>query len=90
LVPREARLAGRTLLAMSRLNATGDPARHDLGLILVAAAIGAATLATAWPYHDTAVGIAQAITGIAACLSLVAWRSRPLAVAVFTTAVAVF
>jgi signal transduction histidine kinase len=75
---------------MRRFERAGADGRQDLGLILIAAAIGTATLASVWPRDNAAVGIAQAITGTAACLALVASRSRPLAVAVFTTAVAVF
>jgi signal transduction histidine kinase len=62
----------------------------DVGLILVVAAVGAATMVSAWPHHDPGLGIAQAAIGVVACLSVVARRSRPLAVALFTTTAAAF
>ncbi len=75
---------------MSRWNlgASGSPRErnHDKGLVLVAATIGAVTLATNWPKHDPGLGAAQAVAGVLACLALVASRSRPVAVAVLTTA----
>ncbi|HJS94831.1 MAG TPA: histidine kinase [Solirubrobacteraceae bacterium] len=63
---------------------------QEAGLILVAAVIGAATLASVWPKHSPGLGAAQGLAGIAACLSLATWRTRPVAVAVLTTALAVF
>jgi signal transduction histidine kinase len=71
----------------SNLSREGKP---DLGLILVAAMIGAVALATAWPKHNPGLGAAQAVAGVLACASLAAWRSRPVAVAVLTTALAAF
>jgi signal transduction histidine kinase len=62
----------------------------EFGLVLVAAAIGAATMVTAWPHHDPGLGIAQAATGALACLSVLWRRSRPLAVGIFTATVAAF
>jgi signal transduction histidine kinase len=75
---------------MSSFQRTRSDGAPDAGLILVALIVGAATLASVWPHHDVALGIAQAVAGTTACLSLAGWRSRPLAVALFTTAVAVF
>ena len=63
---------------------------REAELILVAAVIGGVTLATAWPKHSPGLGAAQAVAGIVACLSLAAWRTRPVAVAVLTTALAAF
>jgi signal transduction histidine kinase len=70
--------------------ATGADPGAELGLVLVAAAVGAATMVTAWPHHDPGLGVAQAATGVLACLSVVWRRSHPLAVGVFTTTVAAF
>lgn len=64
--------------------------RPEAGLILVAAVFGAVTLAPLWPKHNPGLGVAQAVAGIVACLSLAAWRARPVAVAVLTTALAAF
>jgi signal transduction histidine kinase len=80
---------------MSRLQPTfrtGSPLDRtsEAGLILIAAAIGGLALASAWPHHQPLLGIAQIVAGAAACLSLTASRSRPLAVAVLTTALAAF
>jgi signal transduction histidine kinase len=79
---------------MSRIQLTvpgSPPARNiEPGLILIAAGIGAITLVAAWPQHQPLVGIAQIVAGAAACLSLVASGSRPVPVAVLTTALAAF
>lgn len=74
---------------MHRSDLSGDRSQ-DVGLILVAAVIGAVALVTTWPKHNPALGAAQAVAGIVACLSLAVWRSRPVAVAVLTTALAAF
>jgi signal transduction histidine kinase len=71
--------------------AAAPPDRNiEAGLILVAAAIGGVALASTWPHHQPLVGVAQIIAGSAACLSLAASRSRPLAVAVLTATLAAF
>ncbi len=62
----------------------------DVGLILISGAIGAATLASIWPKHQPGLGLLAAIGGTIACLSLAVRRSRPAAVAAFTTSVAIF
>jgi signal transduction histidine kinase len=62
----------------------------DVGWVLIAAAIGGATLASVWPKHEPALGVLAAVAGTLACVSLAWRRSRPLAVAVFTGTVAMF
>ena len=80
---------------MSRLQSTSPTGslldrKSEAGQILIAAAIGGLVLASSWPHHQPLLGIAQVVAGATACLSLVASRSRPVAVAVLTTALAAF
>jgi signal transduction histidine kinase len=74
---------------MNRSRLSGKD-RPEAGLILVAAIIGAATLASVWPKHSPGLGAGQAVAGIVACVSLAAWRTRPVAVAILTVALAAF
>jgi hypothetical protein len=90
-------IAGSGAASMVRASSVRRPAsgawpdrNPDVGWVLIAAAIGGATLASVWPKHEPALGILAAVAGTLACVSLAWRRSRPLAVAVFTVTVAVF
>ena len=56
----------------------------DIGWVVVSLAIGATTLASTWSQYGTALDLVNAIAGTVACLSSLARRSHPVAVALVT------
>lgn len=62
----------------------------DILVFLAATAIGLPALRDLWPDRGTAINALDVALGSGACLSLWARRSRPVAVALFATAVSAF
>jgi signal transduction histidine kinase len=59
----------------------------DIAWVVISLAIGSATVGSTWSQYGTALGVVNVIGGTVACLSLLARRSHPLAVAVVTISI---
>jgi signal transduction histidine kinase len=62
----------------------------DLSWSVIAAVIGAVTIASVWPKHHPGLGVAQVACGLIACLALIVRRRHPVGVAVVAVSGALF